>query len=238
MREPPWVTRRLDLEAIEAALKKVQREFSQLNAELNAERGILHNEILANMMTGYAYIDAAVATQVNLFARGHSKKILELNNIVLYGTDPQRRWRYRKSLTFNEKHFYQQSGIGELMEVYQMYRHKSVWEQAARIYLHIVSQPQLFVEGNHRSGALLMSYLLLRKGKPPFVLTMDNAKAYFDPSKSIGQSKRHSISMFFRWRKLQNYFVRLLKEQANPHYLFTSSNTYVYKAEHRGKYSP
>jgi hypothetical protein len=27
-----------------------------------------------------------------------------------------------------------------------------------------------------------MSYILVRAGKAPFVLTVDNAKAYFDPS--------------------------------------------------------
>jgi prophage maintenance system killer protein len=100
-----------------------------------------------------------------------------------------------------------------------MYRNETVWKRAAVVHLHIVSQPQLFVEGNHRTGALLMSYLLVRKGKPPFVLTVDNAKSYFNPSASIGKSNRHSISMFFRMQKLANHFARLLKEQANLTYL-------------------
>lgn len=233
MREPPWVTRRLDLKAIEAALKKVQREFSQLNGELDSERIFFCDASLANMMAGYAYVDAAIASRVDLFARGHSKDILELNNIVLYGTNPQRRLAYAKSLEYNEKHFYQPSGIGELMEAYQMHRHESVWKQAAIVYLHIVSQPQLFVEGNNRTGALMMSYLLACKGKPPFVLTVDNAKSYFYPSASIGKSKRHSISMFFRMQKLKHYFARLLKEQANPHYLLPlSCDNSVSKTEH------
>jgi hypothetical protein len=219
MREQLLTYRRLNLHAIEADLIKVQRNFSRLNTKLDAERGFFHDKTLINMVAGYAYVDAAIAAHINLFARGHSKDILELNNIVLYGTDPQRRLRYRTSLTFNEKHFYQQGGIGELMEAYQSYRHESIWKQAALVYLHMVSQPQLFVEGNHRTGALLMSYLLVRKGKPPFVLTVDNAKSYFNPSTSIGKSKRHSIAMFFRMQKLANHFARLLREHANLDYL-------------------
>jgi hypothetical protein len=224
MRETPLVIRRLDLAAIETTLLHVQRNFPRLNSEMDAERSFFHHKMLSNMVAGYRYVDTVIAARVNLFASGHSKAILELNNIVLYGTDPQRRIRYSKSLEYNEKHFYQQGGIGELMDAYQMHRHESVWKQAAIVYLHMVSQPQLFVEGNNRTGTLLMSYLLVRKGKPPFVLTVDNAKSFFHPSAMIGKSKRHSITMFFYMQKLKHYFARLLKEEANPHYLLPPSD--------------
>lgn len=234
MRETPIIIRRLNLAAIEATLLHVQQDFPRLNTEMDAERSFFQHKVLINMVAGYRYVDAAIAAQVNLFARGHSKDILELNNIVLYGTDPQRRIRYSKSLQYNEKHFYQPGGIGDLMETYHMHRHESIWKLAAMIYLHMVSQPQLFIEGNNRTGALLMSYLLVRKGKPPFVLTVDNAKSYFHPSALIGKSKRHSISMFFRMQKLKHYFARLLKEQADPHFLLPPScHDSVSKTEYR-----
>lgn len=221
MREQRLVTHRLNLEAIESALKNTQRDFSWLNGELDAERSFLYDEILMNMMAGYAYVDAITALQIDLFAPGHSRKILELNNIVLYGTDPQRRSDYIKALDFNESHFYQQElgGVGDLIEAYRMHNNESVWKRAARVYIRILSHPQLFLEGNHRTGALLMSYVLVREGKPPFVLTVDNAKAYFDPSSLIRKSKKHSLSLFFRTPKLKNHFACLLKEQANVDYL-------------------
>lgn len=221
MRDWPLTARRANLETIESSLKTVQREFSNINAELNAQRCCLSDQILANMMAGYVSVDAALAGQIDLFENGRSRDILELNNIVLYGTDPQRRLHYRKPLMVNEKHFYQQKegGIGELMEAYHVHANESVWNQAAMVYVRILSQPQLFLEGNHRTGALLMSYLLMREGQPPFVLTVANAKVYFDPSTLIGKAKRHSISMFFRMPKLKHYFARLLKNQMDPNYL-------------------
>jgi hypothetical protein len=173
------------------------------------------------MMAGYTNVDAAIAGRINLFECGRSKAILELNNIVLYGSDLKRRERYLEPITVNEKRFYQQNegGIGGLIEDYQMHNHESVWKRTAMVYINILSQPQLFIEGNHRSGALLMSYLLARDGQPPFVLTLENAKPYFNPSTLIGKSKRHSLAMFFRMPKLKNHFARLLKHQANLDFL-------------------
>jgi hypothetical protein len=58
-----------------------------------------------------------------------------------------------------------------------------------------VSEPQLLIEGNHRTGALVLSYILAREGRPPFVLTAENAKAYLDPSTLI--TERNTISSRF-----------------------------------------
>jgi hypothetical protein len=43
--------------------------------------------------------------------------------------------------------------------------------RAAEVYIYILSEPQLFIAGNHRTGALVLSYILAREGRPPFVLT-------------------------------------------------------------------
>ncbi len=208
MRDRSLAARRPNLETIEAALKKVQREFSKINAQLNSERSSLSDQVLVNMMAGYARVDAALAGHIDLFENGRSKDILELNNIVLYGTDPQQRLSYRKPLVINEKHFYQQQegGIGELIEAYHAHANESVWKRAALVYVRILSQPQLFVEGNHRTGALLMSYLLMREGQPPFVLTVANAKAYFDPSTFDRKSEKTQYLDVLPHAKTQTLF--------------------------------
>ena len=41
-----------------------------------------------------------------------------------------------------------------------------------------------------------MSYILARDGHPPFVLTVDNAKAYFDPSTLITKKKKEEPDPF------------------------------------------
>jgi hypothetical protein len=45
----------------------------------------------------------------------------------------------------------------------------------------------LFTEGNHRTGSLIASWINLFAGYPPFVLSVDNAFAYFASSAEIKQ---------------------------------------------------
>jgi hypothetical protein len=87
------------------------------------------------------------------------------------------------------------------------------------VYISILSEPQLFIEGNHRTGALVMSYILARDGCPPFVLTADNARAYLDPSTLITETRKHSLVALFRIPKITRYFAKFLKEQADRKYL-------------------
>ena len=58
------------------------------------------------------------------------------------------------------------------------------------MYVRILSRPQLFIEGNQRTAALVMSYVVLRAGQPPFVLSARNAPDYFDPSTVIRDTDR------------------------------------------------
>jgi hypothetical protein len=64
-----------------------------------------------------------------------------------------------------------------------------------------------------------MSYLLVRERRPPFVLTVENAKAYFDPSTLIRQTQKHSFAMLFRMPKLKRRFARFLQDQADKRFL-------------------
>ncbi len=120
-----------------------------------------------------------------------------------------------------EKRFYDQEGGGirDVVEWYDLHRANSVWRRAAGVYISILSEPQLFIEGNHRTGALVMSYILAREGRPPFVLTADNAQAYLDPSSLITETRKHSLVALFRIPKIKRYFANFLKEQADQKYL-------------------
>jgi hypothetical protein len=84
---------------------------------------------------------------------------------------------------------------------------------------------ELFIEGDHRSGALVMSYILAREGRPPFVLTAGNAKAYLDPSTLITETRKHSLVALFRLPKIKRYFTKFLKEYADRKYLLSSAKT-------------
>lgn len=216
------VNRRLDLAAIENTLRTVQQQYFAINGSLNAERAEFGDVVLSNMLYGYRLVDAFIAARIDLFALGNSRHILELNNLVLYGADnPHRTQRYADQLGASERYFYEQEegGIGDLIDFYQRRHFRDVWHRAALLHVRILAQPQLFIEGNHRTGALLMSYLLVQDGKPPFVLTPNIAKPYFDPSASIGRLKKRSLAMRIKGPRLARYFVRLLKLNTDPTHL-------------------
>ena len=212
---------RLNLAAIEACLRQVQKEFPRINKHLQSRRDSMDDAVVANMMAGYAFVDRTIAERTDLFAMGHSKCLLELNHLVLCGDDPARRKEMAPHLAATAQHFYADNGrgVGDIMDWYALHGKDSVWQRASGVYIRVLSEPQLFIEGNHRSGALIMSYLLARDGRPPFVLTVDNAKAYFDPSTLIHHTKKHSLAMLFRMPKLKKNFARFLQHQANPEFL-------------------
>ncbi len=211
----------LDLAAIESSLRAVQRNFPQINRLLKAPRDRLDDEVVTNMLAGYAYVDYLVAAGIDLFAIGASKHFLELNALVLCGADPGVRAQEQKHLEATSRHFYDQAGAGiaGLAAWYALHRGDSVWERAAGVYVRLLSEPQLFIEGNHRTGALIMSCILAREGRPPFVLSVDNAKGYFDPSTLIKKTKRTTYNVLFRIPKLKKHFAEFLKAQANKRYL-------------------
>ncbi len=211
----------LDLAAIETALRAVQRRFPEINRHLQSPRDRLDDVVIENILTGYAYADSAIAAGSDFFAMGGVRHLLELNARVLCGTDPLRRQECKTHLQMTEEHFYDdaQGGIRDILEWYQLHRDESPWRRAAGVYVRVLSQPQLFIEGNHRTGALIMSYLLAREGRPPFVLTVDNAKAYFDPSTVITRTRKSSLMMLYRLPAIKKSFAAFLKQQASPRYL-------------------
>ena len=86
-------------------------------------------------------------------------------------------------------------------------------------YVRMLSKPQLFIEGNHRTGALVMSSILLRDGQPPFVLSVENAAAYFEPSAVIRDIHKHSPGSLFRAPGIRRRLAALLREHADSRYL-------------------
>ena len=142
---------------------------------------------------------------------------LELNTRVLCGTSEQKRREYHKHIAANNRYFYERTdaGIHDLYEWYTLQRHEPVWHRAAGIYIRILSEPQVFIEGNDRTGALVMSYILAKEGQPPFVLTAANAKAYFESSALIKKLPRNGLANLFRLPRLKARIADFLKDQAH-----------------------
>jgi len=212
---------RLDLPAIAASLRAVQADFPRINRLLKTPRDTLDDIVIVRMMTGYAYVDALLADGIDLFALGNSPHLLELNARVLCGTDPAERAAQQRHLQATERRFYDEVGygIGDVAEWVRLHRSDSPWKRAAGVYVRIISEPQLYIEGNHRTGALVMSWVLAAAGEPPFVLTVENAKAYFDPSTVITKTRKKSVSALFRIPKIRSEFAAFLQDKADERYL-------------------
>jgi len=207
----------LNLQSIEASLRGVQSEFPQIIQALNFSREWMDDEVVENLITGYALINHLLEANIDLFALGSSAYLLELNTRVLCGTSEEKRSEYHKHITANYRYFYERTdaGIHDLAEWYALHRHESVWHRAASIYIRILSEPQVFIEGNDRTGALVMSYILAKEGQPPFVLTTANAKVYFESSALIKKFPRNGLANLFRLPLLKARIAGLLKDQAH-----------------------
>jgi len=212
---------RLDLKAIEQSLRGVQREFPKINEILHSRRDSMTDAVLDNMLTGYTFVDKAVADGVDLFTLRYATALLELNHIVLCGLNQQVRQEYQTHIEATTQRFHEQEefNIDDILRWYYRHEDESSWKRAAGVYVRILSQPQLYIEGNHRTGALIMSYILMRDGKAPFVLSVDNAKAYFDPSTLIKETKKTATSLLTKLPRLKKRFAEFLRAQVQERYI-------------------
>jgi hypothetical protein len=163
----------------------------------------------------------SVGSQYRIVCLGSSAYLLELNIRVLCGTSEQKRCEYHKHIAASNRCFYERTdaGIQDLAEWYVLHRHESVWHRAASIYIHILSEPQVFIEGNDRIGTLVMSYILVKEGQPPSVLTAENAKAYLEFSALVKKLPRNGLANLFRLPLLKARIACLLRDQSKTDYL-------------------
>jgi hypothetical protein len=215
--------RRLNLDAIEASLRDVQAHFGSINKTLSTRRDPLSDFVLERLMLGYRRVDALLGADIDPFAPGSSRQILDLNLLVLCGSDRTRRDDCAQLIEATSQRFYAQGdgGIESLVVWVRSTHTDSIWRRAGGAYIHLLSQPQLFIEGNHRTGALIMSWMLARAGKPPFVLSVDNAKAYFDPSSIAKNARKHTLRMMLERPKLVKRFAELLKQESEKEHVLS-----------------
>ena len=211
----------LNLPVIESSLRRVQREFGSINPRLSGQRDPMSDEVIENLLAGYLFVDVLIDWGIDVFAMGKHKYLLELNNIVLCGPDQTLRTEFARHLEATENRFYAEpeGGIEDIVEWRARHLDQSVWQLAAGLYVRTLSKPQLFIEGNHCTGVLLASYILLRGGKPPFVLTVENAVAYFEPSTVLRNTSKQGPMALFHLPGIKKRFARFLEDQADPRYL-------------------
>ena len=216
-----WEGTHFDLPAIERSLREVKANFTTINSQLGTRREPLDRLAVANMMCGYAFIDALIDGKVDLFAFGQLRVFLELNALVLCGRDKQIRLDCAQHLAATDKYFFDNvdGGIRDVVEWHALHSNESAWIRAAGVYIRILSEPELFIEGNHRTGALVMSYILARDGHPPFVLTAERAKDFFNWSTLFSAKRKSGLLLRWQMPSLTRNFAEFLIAQADPRFL-------------------
>jgi len=213
---------RLNLSAIESSLRAVQRDFERINASLDSPRDPLRDEVLENLLAGYEYLNSLLAVDTDPFVRGNSRHLLQLNLLVLCGTRDVAYEDCAPHIRETERRFYDDTnpgGVRSLMNYLADHKGDGVYRRAAGAFIQMLSAPQLFIEGNHRTGALVMSYLLCQAGRPPFVLTVGNAKPFFDPSSLAKGCRKHSLYALIEIPKLRKRLARLIERESDPRFL-------------------
>ena len=205
----------------------MQGHFARINSQLLEPREPPDDRIVTNMLAGYRLVEQLVHDDADVFALSGVGALLEINATVLCGLDTSSRHEYASHIEATERHFYEEhdGGIGDLLEWYEGRTSESPWKRAAGVFVRILSQPQLFLEGNHRSGALIMSYVLLRSGLPPFVLSPDNAVEYFNPSAVIRKTVKKGPATLFKLPKINARYAQFLKAQSDSRYLLDAVTT-------------
>jgi hypothetical protein len=218
-------TQRLDIDAIRSCLVDTQKNFDKINATLTVKRTPPTDEVINNLVAGYAQIDYYLANDMELFKIGNSELLLELNHLVLYHSAGISIEEDEHQFTATKKHFYETKGggIGALMDWLAVSNKTTIYKQAASVFTHILSQPQLFIEGNHRTGSLIMSYFLVKAGHAPFVLSYDNARYFFEPAELTKKRRKQALlDELLHLPKQTRKFAKLLRQEQTVNFLLSS----------------
>lgn len=180
---------RLDLEAIASSLTAVELHWPVINDELE-RRGIGRKDtfdaaLKMRMVSAFGYLDELLSQQIPPFSLASIEPMLLLNERVHYGTDRQLLAEYARAREATVEKFYR--NIGPIQQWYEKHsaRGQHPLRLAAKIYVSVLGYPQLYIEGNHRTGSLIADWISVYYGFPPFVLSAENALAYFAPSIEI-----------------------------------------------------
>jgi len=216
---------RLNLETINYSLQTVEENWSQIDDWLD-QKGIGRKDtpftatIRAQMMSAFQLVDDLLEQQMPPFSPESIKYMLTLNERVHYGTNQRLIAEYAKAIQATAEKFHQQ--IEPLQNWYEVHTRRGdhPLKVAAEIYVSILGYPQLYIEGNHRTGSLIADWISVYNGFPPFVLSVDNAIAYFAPSAEI---KKFTIKSTWRGQfqlpKYRKSFLEFWQNHIDDQYL-------------------
>jgi hypothetical protein len=168
---------RLNLAEIEASLRGIQATLPGINMDLKFPKSDFSDKKINYMMLAYSKLDEIVQSGINLFSKEHYERILDLNYLVLWGKDAKQNMELVERITQTWLEFCHHR-INPIMKAYTSHQNSPI-SCAAEVYTRAVSRPPLFMYGgNQRTATVMISYILMNAGLPPFVL--NNRKIVMD----------------------------------------------------------
>jgi len=215
---------RFNLRNVESSLLDVERNWKKIDDRLEFEklgrRDTFDYVIRDRMMDAYRHLDMLLRKGVEPFSKEGIPEIMELNNLVHFGGDLPLRLEYNQAILANSEKFNENIVPIEKWYKKHMKGKPHPLKVAAEVYVSVLGFPQLFIEGNHRTGNLISNWISMYYGRPPFVLSVENAIAYFKPSKEI---KRFANRSTWRGRarlpKYRTCFKKFWEENIDSKYV-------------------
>ena len=212
-------TKRFNIDEIESSLKSFQAEFPSINEKIDMKREDVSDEMISQIVEAYVFLNDLLDKGMDLFTPAGLHSLVEMNHIVLCGTNPDLRMSYYHHITETRTRFL------ERIKPIRKWVLKSIdktnpWKLATGFYTMNLSQPQLFIEGNHRTGNILLNYLLVSKGVPPYIVSPETAVEYLNISGDIKfTDKDNSFESALTLPGYRKRFIALLKEKSDERYL-------------------
>lgn len=179
-----------NIEEIRRALEDLLDRYGSVREHLTLQREVLTAEMVENMVEAYSFLNDLLAREMDVFTPAGMHGMLELNHLVLCGNDPKTRSEYYTHIAATRKRFLKSIRPISAWVLKQRKRNYNPFELAAGFYSRVLSYPQLFLEGNHRTGNILLNYLLVSAEVAPYVATADNAHIYLNLSGDFKLSEK------------------------------------------------
>ncbi len=210
---------RFNIDEIGNALADFQKHFPQINETLEMRREDFSPVMRNRILEAYVFLNTLLDRGSDLFTPAGLSALLEMNHIVLCGNEPEDRQDYYQHLAETRKSF--QKRISPIASWVLANRDEDKpYKLATGFYTRMLSRPQLFLEGNHRTGNIILNYLLVSKGAAPYIVEPATARIYLDLSGNIKfTNNSSSIETAFMMPAHAKRFRAFLKEQGKGRFL-------------------
>lgn len=214
-----------DIQHIEESLTGFQSAFGDINNRLSMRRETFTDRMREQIVQAYDYLNSLLKKDMDLFTPAGLHALLEMNHVVLCGQDREDRNHYYEHLEETRKSFLKK--IKPIKDwVLRKRNERDAFHVATGFYSRQLSRPQLFLEGNHRTGNIVLNYLLISKGEAPYIITVDNAHTYLDISGDIKFTDNGNyLDTALRMPGHRKRFRAFLRDNVNEEFVIRSPET-------------